>query len=113
MVKSDISDGFTICSFDKTTKLNAVNSDEVKEEINRHFENPGTKLILDLGNIDFIDSSGFGVLLSVMKNAKNNSGIFIICCIKPNVLALFKLLQLHNIFRLYDTLEEAKKAGTG
>ncbi len=110
MVKSEKSDGYTICTFDQTTKLNAVNSEEVKAEINRHFNNPGTKLILDLGNIDFIDSSGFGVLLSVMKNAKNNSGTFVICCIKPNVLALFKLLQLHNIFHLHDNLEEAKQS---
>jgi anti-sigma B factor antagonist len=108
MVKTEISDGFTICSFDQTSKLNAVNSEEVKAEINRHFEKSGTKLILDLGNIDFIDSSGFGVLLSVMKNAKNNSGTFAICCIKPNVMALFKLLQLHNVFHLQDTVEEAK-----
>ncbi len=110
MVKSEVSDGVIICSFDQTTKLNAVNSEEVKEEINRFFNDPGTKLILDLGNINFIDSSGFGVLLSVMKKAGKNSGEFRICCITPNVMELFRLLQLHTIFHLCDTREECMKS---
>ncbi len=110
MVKSELSDDVIICSFDQSNKLNAVNSEEVKTEIGKHFDTSGTKLILDLGNIEFIDSSGFGVLLSVMKKAKNNSGTLRICCIKPEVMSLFKLLQLHNVFHLCNTTEECRNS---
>jgi anti-sigma B factor antagonist len=109
MIKSEFSDDVIICSFDQINKLNAVNAEEIKTEIGSYFEKPGTKLVLDLSNIGFIDSSGFGILLSVMKKAKNNSGAFCICCIKPDVMSLFKLLQLHNVFQLYDSVEECKK----
>lgn len=110
MIKSEFSDDVVICSFDQINKLNAVNAEEIKAELVRYFENPHTKLILDLGNIGFIDSSGFGILLSVMKKAKNNSGSLKICCIKPDVMTLFRLLQLHNVFHLCNSIEECKKS---
>jgi anti-sigma B factor antagonist len=110
MIKSEFSDDVVICSFDQINKLNAVNAEEIKAELGRYFENPHTKLILDLGNISFIDSSGFGILLSVMKKAKNTSGSLAICCIKPEVMTLFRLLQLHNVFNLCNSIEECKKS---
>jgi anti-sigma B factor antagonist len=110
MIKTEFSDDVVICSFDQINKLNAVNAEEIKAEIGRYFEKPHTKLILDLGNISFIDSSGFGILLSIMKKAKNNSGSFGICCVKPDVMALFRLLQLHNVFSIFNSTEECKKS---
>ncbi len=110
MVKSEFSDGVIICSFDKTNKLNAVNSEEVKTEVGRHFDNPGAKVIMNLGNIGFIDSSGFGALLSVLKKARGNSGSLCLCCITPDVMSLFRLLQLHNIFKMCESEEECTKS---
>ncbi len=109
MVKSEFSDGVIICSFDQPGKLNAINSEEAKSEIGRHFDDPGARLILDLKNINFIDSSGFGALLSIMKRARNNNGTLFICNIKPDVMVLFKLLQLHQVFNLGESVEECKK----
>lgn len=96
-----------VASFDKSiTKFNALITEETKKALTSLFEKPGTQLILDLKGIKYVDSSGFGVFLSAMKTAKNSDGSFKICHINPDVLELFKLLQLHNIFNLCNTLEE-------
>ncbi len=48
---------------------------------------------------------GFGVFLSALKAASNNYGQFKICNVSPEVMELFKLLQLHHVFEIYDELD--------
>ena len=97
----------TVATFDESiTKFNAMITEETKIALTDLFAQPGTQVILDLNGIKYIDSSGFGVFLSAMKTAKNSDGTFKICHINPDVYELFKLLQLHNIFELCNTLEE-------
>lgn len=110
MLKSETSDDIIVCSFDQNQKLNAINAEQVKKEVGKYYETPGTKLVLDMENIAFIDSSGFGALLSIMKKAKKNEGIFRLCNLTPDVMTLFRLLQLHTIFEIYDSREESLEA---
>ena len=86
-------------------RLNALIAEAVKEQLLEFFSRPNAQLIFDLEGIRFIDSSGFGVFLSAMKAANNNYGQFKICHVDPEVMELFKLLQLHHVFEIYDTLE--------
>jgi len=104
-------DDVLVASFDKEVKkFNALITEEVKRTLTGFFDKPNTKLILDLKGVNYVDSSGFGVFLSVMKRANNNYGFFRICNISPDVMELFKLLQLHNIFEIYDNLEDCLKS---
>ena len=96
-----------LASFDKEVKkFNALITEEVKQELSVLFDNPNTKLILNLSGINYVDSSGFGVFLSLMKKANNNYGVFKICNVNPDVEELFQLLQLHNVFEIYKNQED-------
>ena len=106
MLKTEKINNVVVVSFEDTDKFNALISEPVKTELNSFFNKPNTKLILNLGGIKFIDSSGFGVFLSVMKTANNNYGFFKICNISNEVMELFKLLQLHNVFEIYNNLDD-------
>lgn len=110
MLKPEISEGVIFYSFSQENKLNAMIAEKVKTELGVHFEEPGTKMAMDLGNITFIDSLGFAALLSVLKKARNNSGLFRICNIRRDVLRVFLLLQLQNVFQIYNTREECLKS---
>ena len=107
MIKTDIVNGIIIASLPEVSRFNALNSEPVKEELKSLFTAPNTKLIFDLQGVAFIDSSGFGVFLSIMKTANNSYGYFKICNICEEVMEIFKLLQLHNIFEIYKTREDA------
>lgn len=91
-------------------KFNALITEEAKKQLNALYDTPNTKLILSLKGIKYIDSSGFGVLLSLMKTANNKYGFFKICDISDEVMELFKLLQLHNIFDIQDSMENCLKS---
>ena len=86
-------------------RLNAMITEAVKEQLLEYFNKPNTSLVFDLQGISFIDSSGFGVFLSAMKAANNNYGRFKICNVDKDVMELFKLLQLHHVFEIYDELK--------
>ncbi len=103
-------DGVLVVAFKDVNRFNALITEPVKEEINGYFNTPNTRLVLDLGGISFIDSSGFGAFLSIMKTANNNNGSFKICNISEEVMELFKLLQLHNVFEIYNTRDDAIKS---
>lgn len=87
-----------------TERLSALITEPVKEQLLEYFNKPNTNLIFDLQGILFIDSSGFGVFLSAMKAANNNYGQFKICNVNSELMELFKLLQLHHVFEIYDQL---------
>ena len=91
--------------FEGIDKFNALVADEAREILTRYFDTPNSKVIIDLGGIKYIDSSGFGCFLTTMKAARNNYGILKICSINPDVRSLFHSLQLHTIFELYDSLD--------
>jgi anti-sigma B factor antagonist len=110
MLKVDLVNNVYVASFENINRFNALITEPVKEQLNNLFNKPNTKLILNLEGINYIDSSGFGVFLSVMKTASVNFGHFKICSISREVMELFKLLQLHNVFEIYSNLDDCLKS---
>ncbi len=110
MLKSEKRNGVEILSFENVSKLNILVAQSLKEEMAQYLNKSGKNLVLNLEGIEYIDSSGFGALLSILRNAKNNNSSFKICNVSPDVMELIKLLQLHNVFEIYDNVEECVKS---
>lgn len=92
-------------SFSSLEKFDALIADDIKYQLVKLFEVPNARVIIDLEGIKYIDSSGFGCLLTTMKAARNNYGTLKICNIESQILSLFKSLQLHSVFDLQYDLE--------
>ncbi len=110
MVKTEKINGVLVVRFDNIDRFNALITEPVKENLKGFYTHPGIKMALSLEGIRFIDSTGFGVFLSILKTANNNQGQFKICNISSEVMDLFKLLQLHNVFELYENLDDCLKS---
>jgi anti-sigma B factor antagonist len=110
MLKTDRINNVIIVRFDNIDRFNALITEPVKEDLKSLFNKPDTRLILNLEGIRFIDSSGFGVFLSILKTANNNHGQFKLCNIEPEVMELFRLLQLHNVFEIHNNLDDCVKS---
>ena len=106
MLIHELNNGVEILKFDNVSKLNILIAQSLKEEVAQYLTKANTKLILNLKGIEYVDSSGFGALLSILRNAKNNDSQFKICNISPEVLELVKLLQLHNVFDIGDSVDK-------
>ncbi len=81
-------------------RFNALIANQVKEELNQVLERKGTKLIIDLINVSFIDSSGFGALISNLKRSKENNSSLYLSNINADVMELIVLMKLDTIFEI-------------
>lgn len=86
-------------------KINALITEELTDEFSALFVKPHVKLIIDFSGVKYIDSSGFGCLLSIMRIASNNYGTMKVVITDPMLLSLFKTLFLHTVFEIYDSVD--------
>ena len=110
MIEITTIDDVQIISFDGTDKLNVVVNQDVKLALARLNFESNAKYLLDLSSINYIDSTGFGILLSILRSCKNNMASFKICNANSKVMDLIKLLQLQNIFEIHNTRQDALNA---
>ncbi|MFQ5636752.1 MAG: STAS domain-containing protein [bacterium] len=64
-------------------------------------------IIIDLGNVDYISSAGWGIFISEIKGIREKKGDLKLVRMIPDVFEVFELLEFHYILKAFDTLEEA------
>jgi anti-sigma B factor antagonist len=104
MINIERRDKIDIITF-SVDKINALITDEIRQEINKVLENGNTKVIIDLKGVQYIDSSGFACLLSCFKTAKNNYCILKFVNPESQVMEVLKTLNLHTVFDIYDDID--------
>ncbi|HDT14973.1 MAG TPA: anti-sigma factor antagonist [Firmicutes bacterium] len=67
------------------------------------------KVIIDLSEIDYISSAGWGIFISEIKNIRKNRGDLKLVSMRPEVLEIFELLDFTNILENYKDIDEAVK----
>ena len=89
--------------------LDASNSQEFKSDISSLLE-ANSKVIFDMANLGFVDSSGCGAILSCLKKIKGKRGELKICGLQDRVSDLLKLMRLERVFDIKTTKEDAINA---
>lgn len=88
-------------------RVDAHNSGEFKEYVARLMETGCHNIVVELGDVRFIDSSGLGALLSGYKSAVSQNGRFVLANLQPQVQSMFELTRLHRVFDIYSSAQEA------
>ena len=90
-------------------QLDAGNAKEFKRDIAAVLE-PCSKVVFDLRQLRFVDSSGLGAILSCLRQLNAKGGELKLCEMTKPVRALFELVRMHKIFDIYVTKGEALQA---
>lgn len=88
-------------------RLDYTSGNELKEKVNSEFEAGNIRVHLNLAAVDFINSSGVGTLVSLMKNARTRQGRLTLSNLAAYVSEIFEVTQLSHIFEIYPTEEAA------
>jgi len=104
MINTEKRDKIDIVSF-SVNKINALITDDIREEIIRLSSTSNSKIIVNLKGVEYIDSSGFSCFLSAMRSVRNNYGTIKFANPDPRVMELFNLLHLNTVFQIYDDLD--------
>lgn len=98
--------GVTILSLG-AERLDAHNSHMVKDELKRLFAAGAKRVLVDLVEVRFIDSSGLGALVSGFKNAMSGRSRLALAGLQDQVQSMFELTRLNRVFDIFSTAEEA------
>lgn len=93
-------DGSTLHLIVKVARLDATEARSFKQECEAALGPGITTVVIDLGTVQFIDSSGIGALLSVYKKLPAGTSAVKLTHVTPTVHAVIELLRLHRIFQL-------------
>jgi anti-sigma B factor antagonist len=83
---------------------------ELKDHVNRAIESGKTKLVLDLSEATFIDSTTLGILVSGMKRLRPRGGMLAVLCPDPTMARIFDITGLNRMFSVHDNLDAALAA---
>jgi anti-sigma B factor antagonist len=64
-------------------------------------------IVVDLGGVDFIDSTGLGVLISGLKRVRTHDGELVLVCTEPRIVKVFEITGLTKVFPVYGSVADA------
>jgi anti-sigma B factor antagonist len=66
-----------------------------------------TRIVVDMERVDFLDSTGLGVLVGGLKRVKTKDGSLAIVATQDKILKIFDITGLNKVFPIHASLEEA------
>jgi anti-sigma B factor antagonist len=90
-------------------RIDARSAPDLKQRIGSYISGGAEWLVLDLSEVEFVDSSGLGAIVSALK-LLGRRGDLVISGARESVQALFKLTRMDKVFRMFGTVEEAQQA---
>ncbi|MFO7862380.1 MAG: STAS domain-containing protein [Salinivirgaceae bacterium] len=100
MISSKIERNIAIASLTEKSKLNILNAEEVKNALTLLLRDYN-QLVFNMDGVIFIDSTGFGTLVTIFKRARENDKIFKICGVSPEAMELIKITKLDKVFDIH------------
>jgi anti-sigma B factor antagonist len=89
--------------------LTAATVDTFREQLSSwQSAEPDVKnYVIDLKQVDFMDSAGLGTLIAVLKRITERGGDLKIACLQKKPRMVFEITRAYKVFEIYDTVDEA------
>ena len=65
------------------------------------------QIVVDLEGVDFLDSTGLGVLVGGLKRLRSHDGDLSLVCTQARILKVFEITGLTRVFSIASTVDEA------
>lgn len=100
MIKAQTGDG-GICVIDPgTERLTAANATAFRDEVIKLVTEGADRLLVDLGDVSFVDSSGIGAMVGILKRI-GNRGEVAICGLSGGVEKMFNITHMSRVFVIH------------
>ncbi len=90
------------------SRIDAAVSQSLKARIAERIEGGVSRVVLDLSDVEFVDSTGLGVFLSLLKRLPASGGL-VLCGCRPPVAELVRLTRLDRVLKMAPGESEALK----
>ncbi|MBT1247828.1 MULTISPECIES: STAS domain-containing protein [unclassified Thermosipho (in: thermotogales)] len=87
--------------------IDAYHSADIKKEIReKMISSDKEKIIIDLSEVNYIDSAGLGSLVAILKDARMNNKLLYLMSPKQSVMRVFEMTRLDKVFNIISSIEE-------
>jgi len=89
-------------------EIDAYHSGEVKKFLKDAInETSVSKIVLDMSEVNYIDSAGLGSLVALYKDVRMAEKELVLASLKQTVIRIFEMTRLDRVFKIVQTVEEA------
>jgi len=100
--------GFTIIEI--SGEIDVYTAPKLREKLISLVESGSHHLIVDMEGVEFLDSTGLGVLVGGLKRVRAYDGWIDLVCTQSRILRIFRITGLNKVFGIYDTVSGAEAA---
>ena len=79
----------------------------LKEDVEKILKQEKPKIIFNFADVEFIDSSGIGLIVNALKKLSEKNSKLKLCNLNKTVTNIFKQIKIYSFFEVYDSLDEA------
>jgi len=87
-------------------EVDAHTAPAVREAVDDRIR-PGARVVVDLSDVTFLDSTGLGVLVTSLKRLREVDGSLDLVVASPRVLKVFTLTGLDVVIPIHETVDAA------
>ncbi len=89
-------------------ELDAYLAPEVRERVEEVLGSGASWLLMDLTEVEYIDSVGLGIIVGAAKRANERGGDLSVACSRVNVLRVFEISGTKDLLNVLPTIAEAR-----
>lgn len=87
-------------------RIDAAVAMQFKDRMMEMTQHPASRIVLDLGKVEFLDSSGLGAVVGSMKQLGRQRRLDLVG-LTPTVDKVFRITRMDRVFKIFGTVEEA------
>ncbi len=88
-------------------EIDVYSAPKLRERLVGLVEEGSYELIVDMEAVEFLDSTGLGVLVGGLKRVRAHDGWIDLVCTQSRMLRIFRITGLNRVFSIYDSVSEA------
>ncbi|GAA1362369.1 MULTISPECIES: STAS domain-containing protein [Catellatospora] len=88
-------------------EVDVYTAPKLRERITELLDGGVTAVVVDLARVDFMDSTGLGVLVGGLRRARAAGATFGVVCSRESLLKIFRITALDQVLPLYPSVDAA------
>jgi anti-sigma B factor antagonist len=93
-------------------EIDVYTAPKLREQLIELVSDGSYHIVVDLEKVDFLDSTGLGVLVGGLKRVRNHDGSLQLVCTQEKILKIFRITGLTKVFPIHSSVADAVSAPT-
>ena len=90
-------------------RLTLANAQELISAVQSLPRGVAPTIVVNMEHVEVVDSAGIGSMVKAQKYIQGIGGTFCLASLRPEIRRMFQMMNLHQVFEMYETVELARK----